>query len=127
MKIKTLLIAISMLTVCLSNSLPVYAASDTYVYDTAGRLQKVIHDKNTCTYDSAGNRIIVPGSLPNVTYTISDALTALRVSVGLVKSNDALLGTLDVAPYVNGQSYPNGKIDITDALTILRKVVHRIS
>ena len=54
---------------------------------------------------------------------ISDALRAMRISVGLVQPtfNDLLHG--DVAPVVNGASAPDGKIDISDALSILRKSV----
>jgi cytochrome c peroxidase len=58
---------------------------------------------------------------------ISDALKALRIAVKLVEAtdNDMLHG--DVAPLVNGVPAPDNKIDISDALVILRKVVGLIS
>jgi cytochrome c peroxidase len=54
---------------------------------------------------------------------ISDALTALRMATFLVQptANDMLHG--DVAPLVNGAPAPDGKIDVADALLILRKAV----
>jgi hypothetical protein len=47
----------------------------------------------------------------------------LRIAVGLVQptATDMLHG--DVAPLVNGQPTQNNRIDIADALQILRKVV----
>jgi len=58
---------------------------------------------------------------------LSDALKALRMAVGLVPTAplDLLYG--DVAPLVNGSPAPDGRIDLADALTILKKVVGSIS
>ncbi|MBK5275914.1 MAG: CHRD domain-containing protein [Desulfuromonadales bacterium] len=56
--------------------------------------------------------------------TISDALRALRITVGLVQpptSQDLAQG--DVAPQLGGLPDPDGSINISDALFILRKVV----
>jgi hypothetical protein len=58
---------------------------------------------------------------------ISDALAALRIAVGLNQASAADLVHGDVAPLVNGVPAPNGVIDVTDALVILRKVVGVIS
>ena len=54
---------------------------------------------------------------------ISDALRALRISIGLITATplDMLHG--DVAPLVNGVTTQDNVIDIADALLILRKVV----
>ena len=55
--------------------------------------------------------------------SVSDALLALRIAVGLVATAPEYLDNLDVAPLVNGYPQPDGKIDIADALQILRKCV----
>ncbi|QEM68605.1 hypothetical protein FO488_10775 [Geobacter sp. FeAm09] len=54
---------------------------------------------------------------------ISDALKALRVAVDLDTVTPALLLSADVAPLVNGVPAPDGIIDVSDALVILKKVV----
>ena len=54
---------------------------------------------------------------------ISDAVRALRIAVGLAApSTDEMLRG-DVAPLVNGVPAPDDRIDMADALVILRKVV----
>jgi len=58
---------------------------------------------------------------------LADALGALRYSVGLVQASAAEKMRADVAPLVNGQPDPDGVVDITDALVILRKVVSLVS
>ena len=58
---------------------------------------------------------------------ISDALTALRVAVGLVAPTPRQLLRGDVAPLLNGVPDPDDRIEIADALTILRKVVGLLS
>lgn len=65
------------------------------------------------------------GELDNVAgVTIADALNALRVSVNLQpQPTGQLLFSGDVTPLVNGLPDPDGVIDISDALVILRKVV----
>ncbi len=60
------------------------------------------------------------GSTPS---TISDALTVLQASIGLVTLTPAQLKNVDVAPLVSGKPQPNGKIDLGDALVILQKVI----
>jgi hypothetical protein len=70
-------------------------------------------------------RVILPDGCFKGTETpdIADAVKALRIGVGLVDPSveDRLHG--DVAPLVNGVPAPDGKIDMTDALLILKKVV----
>lgn len=58
---------------------------------------------------------------------LSDALSALRIAVGLRQPSAAELLHGDVAPLVNGIPAPDGRIDLADALAILRKVVGLIS
>ncbi len=56
--------------------------------------------------------------------TIADALNALRIAVNLLpQPTGQLLFSGDVAPLVNGVPEPNGIIDLSDALIILRKIV----
>ena len=52
-----------------------------------------------------------------------DALRVLRIAVKLVEPTPADLLHGDVAPYLNGRPVPDNSIDISDALTILRKTV----
>jgi len=56
--------------------------------------------------------------------TIADALNALRIAVNLLpQPTGQLLFSGDVAPLVNGVPDPNGIVDLSDALIILRKIV----
>jgi hypothetical protein len=64
--------------------------------------------------------IIVAGE---TAISVADALKALRIAIGLVTPTAAELASGDVAPLVNGLPAPDGKIDVADALVILRKVV----
>ena len=54
---------------------------------------------------------------------ISDALMALKISVGLIPMDNKYLANGDVAPFIGGKSQPDGKINISDALIILKKCV----
>ena len=58
---------------------------------------------------------------------ILDALTALQISTGLVAQTDIALINGDVAPLVNGKSVPDGRIDVGDAVIILKVVVNLIT
>jgi|GEM_PF-3129998 len=58
---------------------------------------------------------------------ILDALTALQISTGLVAQTDTALINGDVAPLVNGKSVPDGRIDVGDAVIILKVVVNLIT
>jgi parallel beta-helix repeat protein len=63
------------------------------------------------------------GSLDGGQPGLADALMALRMAVGIDAVTDAALAHYDLAPMVDGVSVPDGRIDIADALAILRKVV----
>jgi hypothetical protein len=56
-------------------------------------------------------------------YTIVDALLALQMSVGIISPSNSQILRLDVAPMVNGVSMGDGKVDIEDAMVILRMAV----
>jgi cytochrome c peroxidase len=58
---------------------------------------------------------------------ISDALKALRISLGIVQPSPEDLLHGDVAPMVGGAPAPDGKIDVADALVILRKTIGLVS
>jgi hypothetical protein len=53
----------------------------------------------------------------------TDALLALRIAAGLDEPTSSKLTRGDVAPLVNGISHPDGQIDISDVVVILRKAV----
>jgi hypothetical protein len=78
---------------------------------------------------SYSNVVTIPPSVNSVTtapvssYTISDALLALRICIGIVNPTAEQLIRMDLAPVVNGYSVPDGKVDISDALAILSVVV----
>jgi hypothetical protein len=54
---------------------------------------------------------------------IADALRTLRIAAGIVQPTSAEITHADVAPIVNGLPQPDGKIDISDVVAILRKAV----
>lgn len=106
--------------------------------DTLGPFAPGAHTLQIDSADTLGNTatkvvnftvVLADGSMTSLgalPASISDALLALRVAVGLdttiTPGSDAFMHG-DVAPLVNGVPNPDGKIDISDALTILRKVV----
>ena len=53
----------------------------------------------------------------------ADALKALRIAIGVLPQTPADLDNGDVAPLVGGVPAPDGRINVADALVILRKVV----
>ena len=59
--------------------------------------------------------------------TVADALLALRVAVNPTLMDPKYLVNGDVAPLVNGVPHPDGIIDVSDALLILKKVVGLLS
>jgi hypothetical protein len=82
--------------------------------------------------DSAGNNDAAQISLPDGrllggTVMVKDALRALQIAVGVIPPTANDLAHGDVAPFVNGKPQPDGKIDIGDAVVILRRSVGLIS
>lgn len=55
--------------------------------------------------------------------TLTDVILALKVTVGQVQPTPALLAEGDVHPLENGRPAPDGKINVNDAILILRKVL----
>jgi hypothetical protein len=66
----------------------------------------------------AGNATYTPNS-----YTIDEALDALRIAVGAKNPTTANLARYDLAPLLNGIVQPDGKVDLQDVIAILRLVV----
>ena len=54
---------------------------------------------------------------------IRDAAALLRISLGMAPATVGALAHGDVAPLANGIPKPDGKIDISDLLVLLRKIV----
>jgi len=59
--------------------------------------------------------------------TLADALLALQSAVGLHIPTPQELSRGDVAPLIGGKPAPDGKIDIADAVVLLRKVVKLVN
>ncbi|WP_298434851.1 Ig-like domain-containing protein, partial [Geobacter sp.] len=98
------------------------------IFPTKGLIYHVIVKAT----DEAGNESSVPR---NITWadppsgdlnadgqlSVLDVLIALRIAVGLRQPTEGDLIVGDVSPFVNGISVPDGKIDISDTLVILKK------
>lgn len=59
--------------------------------------------------------------------TIADATLAVQASIGKVTLSGEDKARLDVAPFVDGRSQPNARVDTGDAIVILSKIVGKIS
>ena len=84
-------------------------------------------------YDAAGNigqsgeiLISISNVPPPVAFTITDAMLALQIAVGRTIPTDSERTLLDVAPYINGSSVPDGKINVNDVIVILAKITGKI-
>ena len=78
---------------------------------------------NLCT-GGTSSTVAASGDMNNDgNVDIADALYALRISAGLVSPTLNDLSRGDVAPLVNGIPQPDGKIDISDVVVIMRKAV----
>ncbi len=91
------------------------------------------HSVSARAYDAAGNiglsgevQISVANLPPPVSFTIADAMQALQIAVGRITPTDTEKTLLDVAPYINGNSVPDGKINVNDVIVILAKVTGKI-
>jgi hypothetical protein len=63
------------------------------------------------------------GALNGGKPTIQDALRAIRIVVNNAAPTAQELAHYDIAPLVNGKPNPNGRIEIVDAILILRKAL----
>jgi len=89
-------------------------------YDTSGNvgLSNSVAVKVSNSLSSALGDINGDGRID-----ISDALTALKASVGLIQLTSDQILRGDIGPIVNSVHVPDGKINIQDSLEILRVVV----
>lgn len=71
--------------------------------------------------------IFADGSFSGGAVNIADAVRALRIAVGLVTATADDMLHADVAPLVNGVPEPDGRIDVSDAMVILKKAVGLVS
>lgn len=55
--------------------------------------------------------------------TVQDALRSIRIVVNQLTPTAQELASYDIGPLVNGKPNPNGKIEIVDAILILRKAL----
>jgi FtsP/CotA-like multicopper oxidase with cupredoxin domain len=67
------------------------------------------------------------GLIPGSTGYVASALKALQIATGFASPTDLDLVHADVAPYSNGASQPDGKIDLMDVYAIMLRAVGLIS
>jgi len=92
---------------------PSFSYAESYTYDSAGRLTKVIYDDGsttTYTYDLAGNLL---QRLLTVEVTLKDAIVVLQLM-----ENEETAAALYQEADVSG----DGKIGLEEAVYILQKV-----
>jgi hypothetical protein len=76
-----------------------------------------------CTVSVTFIQVNADGDFDANGVSASDALHALRIAAGLISFTADELAHGDVAPMVNRNPQPDGKIGIDDVVVILRKVV----
>lgn len=110
---------------------PVTVTNATWSADLSAGNYNPTTIKITAT-DSAGNASVKTGLTYNVisgdivesgTVDINDARYALQCVVGLATPTPAEILRGDIGPLLNGKANPNGKIDLVDAMLILRKAL----
>ena len=90
-------------------------------------------------YDAAGNigsssasilvgNAVGPTAPPAITepVTLTDARLALQIASGKLTPTTTELQRLDLAPWVNGTSHPNGRVDTGDVVVILSKLIGKL-
>jgi hypothetical protein len=99
-------------------------------YDSESNESGYSNEASTISYDTpnplpdSGDSTLPDGDVNgDGTVDLQDALQALRISTGLISVQADHLVRADVAPLVNGRPAPDSKIDLADALLILRKTV----
>ena len=118
-----------------------YSSGSPSVCTNSGAVFTVISTSGPCVvqFDQAGSTnynaatevtenatvIVADGNITGSgTLGMADVLEALRIAAGLDTPTAAQLAHGDVAPVVGGQRHPDGKIDLADAIAILRKYVN---
>ena len=109
------------------NPAPAIAANGTFQQSISCGEGKTYHVFVTAT-DQAGNSTTVQRNIIYRPIGLSDALRALKISMGtetydLAKGDDEL----DVGPLVGGKPLPDGIVDLGDAVVLLGKTVGLVS
>ncbi len=105
------------------------SAPASFTFSAAGSKTAYAWAKDGAGNVSAAKSSSVVITLPDTTsaLTINDALLALQIAVGKVQPTNGQKVRMDVAPYSNGSSHPDGKIDLGDVVVILGKVTGKIA
>jgi len=80
----------------------------------------------SATFSRTPDGILVPAP-GKVSPELTDALKALKISVGMAQPTPFELVRGDVAPLVNGVPQPDGRITLGDAVVLLRRAVGLIA
>jgi len=102
-----------------------------YILDTTA-LANGNHLLSAKAYDAAGNAgassatLLIDNVTLPVPITLADAQLALLIAAGRAAPTDSELARLDIAPYINGQSQPNGRVDTGDVVVILSKLIGKL-
>jgi fibronectin type 3 domain-containing protein len=100
------------------------AAPKTFTFSSAGTKTAYAWAKDAAGNVSRGRSASTTITLPATqNSTLSDALLALQVISGKIKPTAQQMILLDVAPVVNGVSFPDGVIDTGDATVLLARTV----
>ena len=67
------------------------------------------------------------GLVPGTTSFLGSAVKALQMAIGLVQPSTLDLAHADVAPYINGASVPDNRIDLLDVSVILLRSLNLIT
>ena len=112
-----------------------FAADNRWTWDTlvaeGGTFTVFVHVRQAGASGAQAEKIastgfVLSGEPPTFSpnsYSIQEALEALRMNVGLKSPSAAELARFDVAPFIEGVVQPDGLIDLKDVLNILRMAV----
>jgi len=85
------------------------------------------YDNSAYSTQSSALTVTVNNPLSGSTsLTVADALLALQIGSGKISATPEQITRLDVAPVIQGESSPDGKVDTGDAIVILSKVVGKL-
>ena len=113
-----------------------YATSKAWTFDAAEGLKTVyvrFRDKSLPDgnlYPPVTASILLgtkDGLLPGTSSYLASALKSLRIAGGLMAPSPLDMVHADVAPFVNGASQPDGKIDLMDVYAIMLRTVGLIA
>ena len=99
------------------------AAPTSFTFSSAGNKTAYAWAKDAAgnVSNGVGSSLVI--TVPGTPLNINDALRALKITVGTVIPTNDDFTRLDVAPVINGQSVPDGKITIDDVVKILSRSI----